>query len=159
MSILAYPYWHYTPWYPQPPTPSARIRVAAFIDRDTGLDSPIAMHFARAPYVALIDIENGRIVGLQVVKNPVYEEAIDVGGYGGPGGAGRGWGRGGRGRGGHGFGRRIVEFLVSQGVRAVIAGYLGPGASTLLQQMGIAIHIVAPGTPLRDALRVIGLAY
>ncbi|MFW5688145.1 MAG: NifB/NifX family molybdenum-iron cluster-binding protein [Spirochaetota bacterium] len=67
----------------------------------------VAAHFGRCPQYTLVDIEDGRETGRQVVANPGHE----------PG--------------------RIPAFLKEHGAAVVVAGGMGPRAADLFDSMGI----------------------
>ncbi len=114
-----------------PPPPPGAIRVAVLVDADMGMDSPVSPVFARAPYIAIVDIAGNNVADLTIMPNPVA--------YGG-GGAGP----------------AMVSLLTSIGASIVIGGQPGPNAMGALTATGIR-HIPAPpGTPLRNALRIAG---
>ncbi len=115
----------------QPPPPNA-VRVVVSVDDATGLDSRISMVFVRAPYLLVIDIDNGSIVSIQPIPNPY----INVRG---------------------GAGRWISEWILSIGTRIVMASSIGPNAAGILRQSGITIYNIPPGTRVIDALRSLGL--
>ncbi len=107
--------------------------MAVLVDADMGMDSPVSPVFARAPYIAVVDIAGNSVAGLTVVPNPMA--------YGG-GGAGP----------------AMASLLASIGARIVIGGQPGPNAAGALMATGIRHVPVAPGTPLREALRIAGFA-
>jgi predicted Fe-Mo cluster-binding NifX family protein len=48
------------------------MRIAISVDENQGLKSPVAHHFGRCPFFALVDIEEQVIQNCQVVENPYY---------------------------------------------------------------------------------------
>lgn len=91
-----------------------------------GLDDTVSPVFGRTPTFTLVEVEDGRIVGSQVVPNPFQAAA---------GGAGI----------------QAAQFVAERRPRAVIAGNIGPNASGVLAQMGIDM-VSAPGMRVRDAV-------
>ncbi len=116
-----------------PPPPPGSIRVVAAVEIDRGLDSPIAMRFARAPYIAVVDIAGGRVVDLKIIPNTYA--------------AGAG-----------GVGVAVAQWILSIGATIVLGPPLGPNATMVLQQAGIRMIPMQPGIPLRNALHMAGLA-
>lgn len=117
---------------PLPPPKSGVTRIAAPTDADNGLKSPISMVFARSPYMAFVDIEGGRVVNINMTPNP---------GMDAPGGAGL----------------MMARWLISSGVKIVLAPQLGPNARQVLAQAGVEVRPVQPGLSLEEALKREGL--
>jgi len=92
----------------------------------------ISPRFARAPYITIVDIANGSVTWVQPVKNPF--EAMP-----------------------RGAGVSLAQWLVSIGCRVVIGTNFGPNLGFVLQQAGVAMHVVPPGYRVIDALRMLGL--
>ena len=130
----------YGPGYQQPmgqftninPPPPGTIRVAASVDENAGLNSRISAMFARAMYIAIVDVANGKVVNTNIVPNPAANAM---------GGAGM----------------MIAQWLISNGVRIVIGPSFGPNASGALSQSGITSYTIQPGVPLIEALRQLGI--
>ncbi len=116
----------------QPPGPGV-LRVVATTSDGRGLDSLIAPRFARAPFITVVDISNGKVVNVKSLQNPY---AITP----------------------QGAGIAFTQWIISSGARAVITPNVGPNAAMVLQQAGVAIYTVPPGVRLADALRNLGLA-
>ena len=108
------------------------MRIAIPVDSNMGENSPVGYRFARAPFFAIVDVENGRIVRINIIQNP---NAMVRGGAG----------------------PAASQWLASQGVNIVLAPNIGPNASAALNAMGIRILTVPAGTPLIQALRMAGL--
>ncbi len=117
---------------PIPPPPPGGLRVAAATLDPNGLDAQVSQVFARAPYIILIDIVDGKTVNVYPIPNPYAY---------GAGGAGVG----------------IANWLLSSGARVVIASILGPNAESILTSGGVRIIYAAPGSRLIDVLRMNGL--
>jgi len=117
---------------PLPPPKSGVTRIAAPIDADNGLKSPISMILARSLYMAFVDVEGGRVVNINITPNP---------GMNAPGGAGM----------------MIARWLISSGVKVVLAPQLGPNAQQVLAQAGVEVRPVQPGLSLEEALKRAGL--
>ncbi|NMC58664.1 MAG: cation diffusion facilitator family transporter [Candidatus Methanofastidiosa archaeon] len=52
------------------PFKKERLRVAVLVENKNGLQSDISEHFARAPYILIADVANGRIISTVVKDNP-----------------------------------------------------------------------------------------
>ncbi len=85
-------------------------------------DAPVSFRAARAPFFLIF--EDGRLV--EVVRNPFLM------------GGGAGW--------------RVAELLAGKGIQVFVAGNAGPNLANALQQRGIRIKIVPPGTPAKNAI-------
>ncbi|MEX0568663.1 MAG: NifB/NifX family molybdenum-iron cluster-binding protein [Candidatus Njordarchaeota archaeon] len=103
------------------------MRIAISVDNNLGENSPVAYRFARAPFFAIVDVENGQIKNIQIIQNP------NVMARGGAGPA-------------------VAQWLASMGVNVVIASRIGPNAAMALSSMGIQMRSSTPGTPVRQAL-------
>lgn len=115
-----------------PPPPGIR-RIIAVIDEDKGLESTISTVFGRAPYIAIIDVNReGNILSLNITHNPSLNMP-------------------------QGAGRAMVQRIISMGASTLIVSRMGPHVQQLLQQYGIQMVTVPPGTPLRQALRYLGV--
>ncbi len=112
------------------PIPPGAMRVAAAVLNDSGLSSQISPRFARAPYMAFVDLKGGQVVSLKILPNPFMSV---------PRGAGVG----------------TAQWLISNGVSAVLAVNLGPNMAFVLQQAGVKIIPVGM-TTLEAALRASG---
>jgi predicted Fe-Mo cluster-binding NifX family protein len=86
-----------------------KLRIAIPSKVQGGLADVVSNVFGRANSFTIVDIENGVIKKVTVLKNPAvsYE---------------------------HGAGPIVVKMLIDSGVNAVIAAEFGPGVSTLLDQ-------------------------
>ncbi len=103
------------------------MKVAVAIEFNNGENSPVASRFARAPFFAIVDVENKQIRSLNIVNNP------------------HAFGRG-------GVGVAVAQWLASMGVQVAIGPSFGPNATYALQSLGIRIVMVPPGTPLKVAV-------
>ncbi len=84
----------------------------------TAEDSLVETRFARASTFAIVDVDSGSV---EFVQNPAASAA---------GGAGP----------------KAVQFLVDQGVEAVVAGQIGPNAQNALRSAGIKAYQAVGGT-------------
>jgi predicted Fe-Mo cluster-binding NifX family protein len=107
-----------------------RIRVAFPTKGDKGLEDTVSYVFGRAEYFTVIDLTDGAIDKVEVVKNPAtsYE---------------------------HGAGPIVAKMLADMHVNAVAAREMGPGVSTLLEQSNIERLDVEADTLLKDAVNVV----
>ncbi len=98
------------------------MRIAISADNRDGLEAPVSPHFGRCPYYVLVDVEEGRITGVQTVDNPylshhepgavpgfIRQQGVQVMLTGG-------------------MGRRAVEFFTGFGIQPVT------GASGIVQE-------------------------
>lgn len=115
-----------------PPPPPNGIRVAVCVDDNNGLESHVSPVFARAPYVLFIDVINDSIANVYPIQNPYAME-------------------------GGGAGFSFTQFVAGAGARIVIASTIGPNAQAMLQQYGISVYTVPPGSRVIDALKGAGL--
>ncbi len=115
----------------QPP-PQGGIRIAVATMDDKGLSSVIAPRFARAPFMTIIDVVQGKVISVRPISNPFSQV---------PRGAGSGLG----------------QWLLSIGTSVVIGPHVGPNLGMILQQAGVRIELVPPGTPVIYALRKLGI--
>lgn len=93
-----------------------------------GLDDVVSAVFGKAENFTIIEISEGSIVSVEVVKNPAATYK-------------------------HGAGPIAIKTLTEKGVTAVAARELGLGASTLLEQNNIEKHHVEAGILVREAVK------
>ncbi len=91
-----------------------------------GLDDNVSEMFGRAASFTLVDVENGEIKNVEVVRN---DFAV---------------------RGG-GAGVAVSQFLVNKGVNAVITGNVGPNALAVLSSAGVKVY-KGSGLTVREAV-------
>jgi len=73
-------------------------------------------------------IEDGEVKNVEVLENPAKNMV-------------------------HGRGPIVGKGLADRGVDIVITGKIGPGASTVLEQLGIKVIVTNPGQKVEDVLR------
>ncbi|MBN2453694.1 MAG: NifB/NifX family molybdenum-iron cluster-binding protein [Candidatus Omnitrophica bacterium] len=78
------------------------MRVAISTDGDD-----VSAHFGRCPSYTIVDIENNKVVGREIVENPGHEPGA------------------------------IPQFLHERGVQCIIAGGMGMRATGFFQELGI----------------------
>ena len=82
----------------------------------------LSPHFGRARFFTLAEVADGSHRIIKVVENPFFNHT-------------------------HGRREAVVDFLVSQGVEAVISLGMGPGAFEKLRSRGVKIYYVEPAQP------------
>lgn len=117
---------------PRKPKSSGVVRVAAGLDEHNGLHSRVSWGIAHAPYLALVDLANGRVVDMLVVSNPLANM------------------RG-------GVGVAIARWLVDNNVDMVVTGRIGPHALEVISAKKIQVVQPYPGETLDNILRRVGL--
>jgi len=95
-----------------------RIVVASVGDRK--LEDRVSPEFSYSRTFTIIDIEDGEVRNIEVLENPAKNMA-------------------------HGRGPLVGKSLADRGVDIVITGKIGPGASTVLEQLGIKVIVTNPG--------------
>ncbi len=103
------------------------VKVGLAVEDDSGLDSRVSSRFGRAPFLAIVELEDGEIGGVRVVENP--------------GASAR-----------SGAGIKAVQRLLEEGVRVAVAGAFGPNAMTALEELGIETVELA-GVSVEEALQ------
>jgi len=118
------------PQIPAPPPNVLRVIVSTLDDR--GIEAQISPRFARAPFITVVDIVDGRVVQASSMPNSFMNMP-------------------------HGVGVAMAQWIISTGAKAVIGVNFGPNLAMVLQQAGIRMYTVAPGIRVIDALRSLGL--
>lgn len=90
----------------------SRLRIAFPTEGNGGLDETVSEVFGRARTLTLGDVEDGRVLGVEVVENPAASLA-------------------------HGSGPFVVKLLADRNVDLVMALEFGPGASSLIEHYGM----------------------
>lgn len=104
-------------------------RVAVPLDENRGLDSKISSRFARAPYFAILEVENGNVKLLDIVSNPHTNLP-------------------------HGAGTAALQWLAGYGVRKVVTTMIGPRASEAARLLGIEVAKVQVSS-LREVIELL----
>jgi len=121
------------PQMPQlPPLKAGAKRVVAAVEDNNGLNSRISPRFGRAPFMAFVDIVDGKVETVNIIPN----QAAGL-----PTGAGI----------------TVAQWIISAQATDVIAPYLGPNVSMVFSQAGLRVHSIEPLISLSDALRRAGL--
>ena len=83
------------------------------------LESNVSMVFGRSPDFIIMDIENSEISNILPIENPAKDKM--------------------------GAGNLAAQFIIDQGVKALILGELGNVAFGILRNAGIKIYKISPG--------------
>lgn len=103
-------------------------KVAIATVSDKGLKDQVSTAFAKTETFTIIELENSKVKGVEIVKNPAVSLE--------------------RGR-----GPLVVQTLKKCNVNVAIASEFGPGVSATLEKHRIQKIIVKPGTPVMDVVR------
>lgn len=93
-----------------------------------GLEETISEVLGRAKTLTLVDVEDGRILDVEVVENPAASLS-------------------------HGSGPILVKFLADRDVDLVMAVEFGPGASSLIEYYGIRKVKVEKGKRISEIIK------
>ncbi len=104
-----------------------RLRLAV-ATRSGGLEDRVSEVFAGARTFTIVEVEDGRIRGTEVIENPAVSFE-------------------------HGRGPIVAKKLVEEGVNVAIAGEFGPGALAILKAEDIRPVRVRAGTSVRQAVK------
>ena len=107
-----------------------KMKLAIPTKGNEGIEDFVSDVFGRSENFTVIDISEGSIVNVEVLKNPATSYK-------------------------HGAGPIVVKMLADMGVTAVAARELGLGASTLLDQNNIKKHKVKADIPVREAVKTV----
>jgi predicted Fe-Mo cluster-binding NifX family protein len=107
-----------------------KTRMAIPIMEDNGLDSAVSLHFGSAPFFALIEVEEGQIVSLNVRENEGARLS-------------------------HKKGIQAANLLVEEKVDVVLAGSLGEGPFHVLGDNLIQIYSLPKSVEIREVVRLL----
>jgi len=93
-----------------------------------GLEDHVSSEFGHSKTFTIVEVEDGIVRDVKVIDNPAGPMS-------------------------HGRGPVVAKKISDMGVEVVISGELGPGASMMLQEMGISRVIVKPGVKVVDVLK------
>jgi len=96
------------------------------------LDDAVSSEFGSSKTFTIIEIEEGKVKSVKVIENPAATLK-------------------------HGKGPVAAKHLANIGVSIVISGEVGPGASTMFNELGIKKLLVKPGEKVMDALKELGI--
>ncbi|MGQ9691215.1 MAG: NifB/NifX family molybdenum-iron cluster-binding protein [Thermoproteota archaeon] len=88
--------------------------------------------FGRTNTITIVDIVNGEVKDVQILKNPGVSFRFGVGPI-------------------------LVKTLADMNIDVTVASELGPSASGLIEDHKISKVIVKPGTPVKEAIKAIEL--
>ncbi len=102
------------------------LKIAIPVEEPSGLDAPVSMHFGRAPFYAIVevDLKAGRVLDVKVIENV----SKHFGGGGTP-----------------------AELLAGEGVEAIVVHGLGAKALALFQRLGVKAYR-AEGASAREVV-------
>lgn len=105
-----------------------KLRIAVPTKTHEGLKDVVSEVFGKAKTFTIVSVENGEVKNVQVIDNPAtsYE---------------------------YGAGPIAVKTLADLKVSLVIAGELGPGASSLLEHYKISHFSVKPKSKVADSIK------
>ncbi|MGD2066893.1 MAG: NifB/NifX family molybdenum-iron cluster-binding protein [Candidatus Bathyarchaeota archaeon] len=106
------------------------LKIAVATNEKKGLDDVVSKVFGRAKTFTILDTEDKKITGVNILENSAASYH-------------------------HGAGPIAVKMLVDEGVQVVLAYELGIGASDLLKQHNITVIPIKPGTSVQDAAKKI----
>ncbi len=109
------------------------MKIAVALENNNGLDSIVAYRFARAPFFAIIEVENGKVKKLEIIPNS----------YGG---------------GARGVGPAVANWLANMGVKIAVGPHIGPNAAMALRSLGVEFRQVSSGTRLVEVIRILGFS-
>lgn len=96
----------------------SRIRIAFPTEGDKGLDDRVFEHFGRAPFYTIVEVEDKRVVGVEVLESPFVKNHQ-------PG--------------------MVPLFLKEKGVNVIICRGIGGRARAFLERIGIEVIMGAEG--------------
>jgi predicted Fe-Mo cluster-binding NifX family protein len=105
-----------------------KLRIAIPTKEQGGLEDVVSNVFGRAKTFTLVDIENGVIKKIRVLKNPAVSYT-------------------------HGAGPIVVKMLIDSGVNIAVATEFGPGASTLLDHHNVTRITVHAGDSVSKSIK------
>lgn len=103
------------------------MKMAVPTQGDRGLRDRVADIFARAPYFTLVTVENGSITDKKVIQNKASEMK-------------------------QGAGPLAARTLKDNGVDVLLSCEIGPGATSVLETIGIKIGGVTQDEKVKDAV-------
>ena len=105
-----------------------KLRIAVPTKTREGLKDVVSEVFGKAKTFTIVDVENDKVKNVQVIDNPAASYK-------------------------HGAGPVAVKTLIDLKVNLVMAGELGPGASSLLEQHSIKRFSVEPNVKVADCIK------
>lgn len=105
-----------------------KLRIAIPTKGQGGLKDVVSDVFGRANAFTIVDVEEGAIKNVKVLKNPAVSYR-------------------------HGAGPIVVKMLIDAKVNMAIAAEFGPGVSTLLDQHSVTKITVPAGTSVSESIK------
>jgi len=105
-----------------------KVRIAFPTEGEKGLDDTVSRVFGRANTFTIVDLEGKKIKNVRILKNSALSYKSGVGPV-------------------------VVKMLADSKVDVVVAGEIGPGATTLLEQYKIKKIKVEPGIKVVEAIK------
>lgn len=105
-----------------------KVRLAIATEGKRGLADVVSNVFARTKTFTILDIDEGKVKDLKIIKNPAVSYKS-------------------------GAGPIVVKTLADLGVNKVVASEFGPGVSTLLEQLNVAKLKVNSGSHVSDIIK------
>lgn len=109
-----------------------KLRIAISTKGEKGLEDEVSEIFGRTNTITIVDVVNGEVRNVQVLKNPAASFRF-------------------------GAGPILVKTLIDMNVNVVVSGELGPSVSELIEDHKVSKVIVKPGTPVKEAIKTIEL--
>ena len=109
--------------------PSKSLRIAIPTKGFKGVRDTVSDVFSRSKTLTIVDMIEDKPEIVEIIEN----KASDLR---------------------HGAGPIVAKTLKDKGVKLIISGELGPGASTLLETIGIRSKLVDPGIKVSKALEI-----
>ena len=102
------------------------MKIAMASEDDLGLKGLLSPHFGRCPFYTLVEVQDGEVKEVEVVRNPYYmAHAPGV----------------------------VPEFIRSLGADVIIAGGMGPRAIEMFAHFGIEAVTTGASIPLEEVLQ------
>lgn len=108
--------------------PSKHVRIAIATTGNKRLEDQISHEFGHSNTFTIVEIDDGNIKDVKTIDNPAVSLS-------------------------HGRGPVVVKHLADMGTNIVVSGEIGPGASTMLEELKITTMIADPGKRVGDFLR------
>ena len=95
---------------------------------EKGLEDRVSETFGRANTYTIIEVENGKIVNVKILRNPAvsYE---------------------------HGAGPIVARTLIDEGIQLAVAGEIGPGVTTILEHHKVKRVTFKAGIRVSEAIK------
>ena len=107
-----------------------KMKLAIATEGDKGMEDTVSYFFGRSKNFTIIDISDGSIKNVEVLKHPAV------------------WDK-------YGAGPLAIKMLIDMHVTAIAAREFGIGTSTLLDQNNVETFKVESGIPVRKAVKTI----